>query len=107
MAKFLVLWHVNWSAPWPTDPNKNLELNEMMWTAIDGLRKNGQIEEFGAFPDGTSGYGIAKGEATDVLRGVSMFQPFVVCEVKEIIPFEKQKEVQRSVMKAQIEATKK
>ena len=55
MSKFFVLWRVNWSAPWPTDPSKNPELKEIMWKAIDGLIKKDQIKEFGDFLDGTSG----------------------------------------------------
>ena len=74
MARFLVFWCVNWSAPWPMDPSKNLELNEMMWAGMDGLMKKGEIEQFGAFPDGTSGYAIGKGETTGILRDLSMFQ---------------------------------
>ena len=107
MARFLVLWRMNLSAPLPMDPSKSLELNEKMWAAIDGLMKKGEIEAFGAFPDGTSGYGIGKGETTDLLRDVSMFQPYIICEVHEIIPYEKQKEIMRALFKAQIAATKK
>ena len=107
MARFLVLWRMNPVAPWPTDPSKNLGLNEKMWAAIDGLMKKGEIEEFGVFPDGTSGYGIGKGETTDLYRDVNMFQPYILCEVHEIIPYDKQKEILRALCKAQIAATKK
>ncbi len=107
MARFLVLWHVNWSAPWPTDPSKGLELNERMWAGIDLLIKKGLVEEYGAFPDGASGYAVGKGESTDVFSAVSMFQPYVICEVHEIIPYEKSREVMRGLMKSLIAATKK
>jgi hypothetical protein len=107
LARFLVLWRLNPVAPWPTDPSKYLELNEMMWAGIDGLMKKGEIEEFGAFPDGTSGYGIGKGETADAFRNVCMFMPYVHSDVHEIIPYEKQKEILRGVFRAQIAATKK
>ena len=107
MGRFLVLWRQNPMAPWPTDPSEGLKMNEMMMMAIDDLMKKGEIEEFGFFPDGTSGYGISKGEITDAYRRVSMFQPYITVEVHEIIPFKKGWEISREVMKAQIEARKK
>ena len=106
MARFLVLWHLSPVAPWPTDPSKLLELEEKMWAGMDGLMKKGEIEEFGVFPDGYSGYAIGKGETADLYRNVSMFQPYFVSEVHEIIPYEKQKEIIRAVLKAQIAAMK-
>jgi len=107
VARFLVLWRVNPVAPFPTDPSKYLELEEKMWAGIDGLMKKGEIEQFGVFPDGYSGYAIGKGETVDVFRDVAMFHPYVLSEVHEIIPYEKQKEIIRAILKAQIAAAKK
>jgi hypothetical protein len=106
VARFLVLWRLSPVAPWPTDPSKLLELEEKIWAGIDGLMKKGEIEEFGVFPDGYSGYAIGKGETADLYRNVSMFQPYIVSEVHEIIPYEKHKEIIRAVLKAQIAAMK-
>jgi hypothetical protein len=102
MARFLVLWRVNWKAPWPTDPSKYLELNEKMWAGIDGLMKNGQIEEFGTFPDGESGYTIGKGETADLFASVMAFHPYIRAEVHEIIPYETQKAATRAILEARI-----
>ena len=99
MARFLVLWHMNPVAPWPTDPSKTLELEEKMWAGIDALMQKGEIEEYGVFPDGTSGYVIGKGETADVYRDVCMFQPYILFDVHEIIPYEKHKEIIREVLK--------
>jgi hypothetical protein len=107
MARFLVLWHVNPLAPFPTDPAKNLELNEKLWAIMDGLMKKGEVKDYGMFPDGTSGYCIVEGETTDVLRGAFSFSPYIVPEVHDIISYEKQKETLRALCKAQIAATKK
>jgi hypothetical protein len=104
MARFLVLWRINLVAPWPTDLSKYLELQERMWAGIDALMKKGEIEEFGVFPDGYSGYAIGKGETVDVYRDVTMFQPYILSEVHEIISYEKQKEIVRAHLKAQISA---
>jgi len=103
----LVLWRVNPIAPFPTDPSKALELDEKVWAAIDGLIKKGEVEEFGVFPDGYSGYAIGKGETVDVYRDVTMFHPYFLAEVHEIIPLEKQKEIVRALLKAQIAAAQK
>lgn len=107
MSRFLILWRQNTAAAWPTDPSEGLKMNEMMMDKIEQLMKKGEIEEFGFFPDGSSGYGISKGEASDVFRRVSMFQPFINVEVQEIIPFEKGREISRAVMKEQIEVARK
>jgi hypothetical protein len=89
------------------DPKQSLELNEKMWAMIDGLIKKGEIEEFGVFPDGYTGYVIGKGTAEDFLRNTQPFLPFVISEAHEIIPYEKSKEITRAILKAQIAAMKK
>jgi hypothetical protein len=94
-------------APWPTDPSKLLEMQEKMWAEVDNLLRKGEKEQFGVFPDGTSGFSIVKGEAIDLYRMVSMFQPYCNFETHEIIPYEKSKEVMRAILKAQIAAMKK
>lgn len=106
MARFLVLWHQNPVAPWPTDPSEGLKLNERMMATIADLIKKGEIEEFGFFPDGASGYGISTGETIDAFRRASMFQPYITVEVREIIPFEKGRTISKAVAEAQIVATK-
>jgi len=100
MARFLILWHSNPVAPWPMNPEEYLKLNERMWAGMDNLIKKGEIKEFGYFADGRSGYAIGEGETADTFRNVSMFLPYVQCEVHEIIPYEKGKEIERTLLKA-------
>jgi len=107
MGRFLVLWRLNPLAPWPTDPSKTLELNEKMWASTDSAIKEGKIKEFGSFLDASSGYVIGEGEATDVFASANMFMPYVLFEVHEIIPYEKEKEIVRAICKAQIAAAEK
>ena len=107
MARFISLWHFNPSAPLPPDPSKLLELYEMMFAVMDGMMKKGEIEEWGTFPEGYSGYTIGKGETADLYRNVVMFHPYIVSEVHEIISYEKSKETIRAVLKARIAAMKK
>jgi hypothetical protein len=89
------------------DPVKLLEMQEQYWALMDGMIKKGEIEEFGFFPDACTGYVISKGETADLFRNASMFLPFVINDVHEIIPYEKGKEVIRAMLKAQIAAMKK
>jgi len=103
----LVLWRVNPVAPWPTEPSEHLKLDERMYAAIDESIKKGEIEDFGFFLEGNSGYAIGKGEATDLFRSASMFGPYIFCEIHEIIPYKKGKEITTGLLKAQIEAAKK
>ncbi|MFQ6080607.1 MAG: hypothetical protein ACE5OW_02930 [Candidatus Bathyarchaeia archaeon] len=95
MARFLILWRVNPVAPWPTDPSEHLKLDERMYAAIDDLIKKGEIEDFGFFLEGNSGYAIGKGESTDLFRSVSMFQPYIIFEIHDIIPYEKERKSQQ------------
>jgi hypothetical protein len=89
------------------DPAQLLELYEKMWAMMDGIMKKGEIEEWGFFPDGYTGYVIGKGEAVDFFRNTSMFLPFFCGEAHEIIPHEKGKEIVRAMLKAEIAAMKK
>ena len=107
LTKFLVLWRRRDAAQWPTSPTDYLKLQEMQWAAIDGLLKKGEIKEFGLFLDGVSGYCMGEGDGATVFKDVAMFSHFYDFDVSEIIPFEKGKEILRSVMKAQMEAMKK
>ena len=106
MARFLVLWRRNPVAPWPTDSAEYEKLMERLWIGIDDLIKKGEIKEFGYFLDGTSGYAIGEKESANVFRNVSMFVPYIECEVKESIPYEKAKETLRALMRAQARAAK-
>lgn len=94
-------------APTPTDPSEQLKLNEMMFAGIENLMASGEIEEFGFFADGRSGYAIAKSETIGIFRNVRMFLPYVHCEVPEIIPYKEGKETSIAVLKTMIELTKK
>jgi hypothetical protein len=107
LARFLNLWRLNPVGAWPTDPSKYLELQERMWADIDGLMKKGEIEEFGVFPDGTSGYYIVKGETADLYRNTYGSQCYVLSDVREIIPYEKHKEILGAVLRSRIATAQK
>jgi hypothetical protein len=79
---------------------------EKMFAAMDNLIKTGEVQEFGFFPNATSGYAITSGGSKGQFRGAFSFYPFVDIEVHEIVPYETGKEVIRGVLKAQAEAMK-
>ncbi|MGZ4879636.1 MAG: hypothetical protein ACXV5H_05275 [Halobacteriota archaeon] len=106
MAKFLSLWRINPSGPWPTDPTENAGVYEMLFGAIDALLKKGEMLEFGFFQGATSGYVISTGEAKDSFRRAFSFHPFFEIEGREILSYETGKEVMRAVLKEKIEAMK-
>jgi hypothetical protein len=106
VSKFHMLWRLNLTAPWPTEPQKYLEFQEKLWAVIDDLMKKGLVKDYGIFPDGATGYVIGEGDVLDVYRSVSMFLPYVSSEVHDVISFEKQKEITRALCKAQIAAMK-
>jgi hypothetical protein len=88
------------------DPAEYLKLQEKVWAGLDALTKAGLMKEFGYFADGRSGYSIGEGETADTFRSVSLFSPYIECEVHEIIPYEKGKKIVRDVcaiMKAAVQ----
>ena len=113
MSRFLVLWRTNSAAIplMPTDPSERLKMLEMEYAAIEDLMKKGQIEEFGFFVDtnegGLYGYGLAKGDITEVARSAWMFAPHCLMDIHEIIPYDKGKEIRMELMKAMAEAARK
>ena len=113
MARFLVLWRTNPAAIslTPVDPSERLKMLEMEYAAIEDLMKKGQIEEFSFFADtnegGPYGYGIAKGDITEVARIAWMFAPHCLMEIHEIISYDKGKEIRMELMKAMAEAARK
>ena len=103
MAKYMVLWRVNPSAPWPLDPAASTQLLERVFAAIDEGLKSGLYLEFGYFPNGTSGYVISSGEAKDAFMTAFANYPWWEFEVHEIIDYETGKATARQVLKAQAE----
>jgi hypothetical protein len=106
MAKFLSLWRIGPSAPWPTDPTELAEVYETLFAEIDNMLKEGELLETGFFQGATSGYVLATGEAKDSFKRAFSFYPFFEIEGREIVPYETGKEVMRGVLKAKAEAMK-
>ncbi|MGB8311397.1 MAG: hypothetical protein WCE81_05995 [Halobacteriota archaeon] len=107
MAKYLVLWRLSPTAPWPTDPAEVIKLNEMLFAAADNLIKAGVIKEHGFFLAG-GGYTIYEIESLEAFRVAQMLHPFVeAVKVEEMVPYERGKEIVREAWTAKAEAMKK
>jgi len=97
VARMISFWRLNLAAPMPADPAQLLTMQEQYWAIMDGLIKKGEIEEFGFFPDACTGYVISKGETADYFRNASMFLPFAIKLIHEIIRYHKGKEIARTI----------
>jgi hypothetical protein len=106
MGKYLVLWTLSPTTPWPTDPAEALQLNETLWAGVDDLMKKGEITEMGWFMDTKSGYAIGESDAVTLFTNVNMFSAFFEMTVEEIIPYEVGKQVNRARLKALMAAKK-
>ncbi|MGZ4861740.1 MAG: hypothetical protein ACXV5H_09325 [Halobacteriota archaeon] len=106
MPKYMTIWRLNPSAPWPIDPTEAKQRDEMRFAFLDEGLKSGQLLEVGWFANGTSGYVISSGEdAKGVLAMAFAAHPWFQREVHEIIDYETGKEIERQVLNAQAERT--
>lgn len=103
MAKYLGIWRINGTAL-PSDPAKQMQGIEMILGQIETALKEGQIEEFGFFLNGSSGYAIVNGETADAFGAAISFFPWMESEVHEMVPFETGKEITKQVIKYQTDA---
>ncbi len=105
MTKFLGIWLINGTAL-PPDPSQQAQGIQMIFGQIDAALKEGQIEEFGFFPNGSSGYAILSGETKDAFGAAISFFPWLESEVHEMVPYETGKQMTLEVLKYQMEAMK-
>jgi hypothetical protein len=68
--------------------------------------KKGLVKELGFGLDSVSGYAIAEGETGEVYNAIGMFQPYMLCDVHEVVTLEEGRNLDRARLKAQIEAAK-
>ena len=107
MATYLITCRSNPATPLPTDTNEYSKVMEQVWVGFDEYIKKGIIKDIGFFLDGHwDGYVIVEGEGADILRGNVMFLPYWLTETREIVSYEKTKEMSRELVKARMETTK-
>ena len=98
------MWRMNPNAPRPTDPAESEKLIELLFAATERGIKGGQIIEHGFSLDGMSGYNVRTGESKDVIAESSSVAPWIVVDVREMLPIETAKEAMMGTLKAQAEA---
>jgi hypothetical protein len=100
MTRYLILYKIN-PAIQPKDPKVLLKQTETNMAAADELTKAGIIKEQGGFNPG-EGYMIAEFPSLEeALKLGQRFWPGITMEIREIIPWEKTKEIVLSVLREQ------
>jgi uncharacterized protein YciI len=100
MSKYLILHQVN-AAIQPADPKVALEETEANLAAVDELQKAGIFKEIGTFNPG-EGYIIAEFPSlAEAFKLAQFFWPGVTTDIREIISFEKTKEIVLSSLREQ------
>ena len=90
-------------ATWPADPKVGLKLAEANFAAADEMLKAGIVKEFGTFGPG-DGYMMAEFPSfEEALKLGQRFWPGMTMEIREIISWEKTKEIVLSILKEQAE----
>jgi uncharacterized protein YciI len=101
MPRYLILYKIN-SAIQPVDPKVALEETEANLAAVEELQKAGIFKEVGTFNPG-EGYLIAEFPSTEeAFKLAQRFWPGVLTDIREIIPWEKTKEIILSSLREQV-----
>ena len=102
MSKYLILYKIN-AATQPADPKVALKETEANLAAVDELQKAGIFKEVGTFNPG-EGYLIAELPSLEAaLKLGQRFWPGVITNIREIISWEKTKEIVLSSLREQLE----
>jgi len=101
MSRYLILYKIN-SAIQPVDPKVALKQSEANFAAADELKKAGIFKELGTFNPG-EGYIIAELPSTEeALKLGTRFWPGIITDIREIISWEKTKEIVLSNLREQV-----
>jgi uncharacterized protein YciI len=100
MSRFLILYTIN-SAIQPADPKITLEETEANLAAVDELQKAGIFTEVGTFNPG-EGFIIAEFPSLEeAFKLAQRFWPGVITDIRQIISWEKTKEIVLSTLREQ------
>ncbi len=101
MSRYFISFKVN-SANWPADPKVALAGAEANFAAHDEMLKAGIIKESGAFNPG-EGYIIVELPSFEEAYKLShRMWPGMTMDIREVIPWEKNKEIALSVLREQV-----
>jgi hypothetical protein len=104
MSRYLILYKVN-PATQPADPKEALKQTETNMAAADKLHDASVFKEHGTFNAG-EGYIIAEFPSREEAYKLGQrFWPGIITDTREIISWEKTKEIVLSTLKEQAEKT--
>jgi uncharacterized protein YciI len=105
LPKYLILYKVN-PGTQPADPKEALKQTEMNLAAADELHKAAVFKEQGAFNPG-EGYIIAEFPSKEeAVKLAQRFWPEIITDTREVVSWEKTKEITLSILREKAERTK-
>lgn len=84
MAKFINLWEVE-PSKMPADRNERISIITQQMGMIKKMMAEGKLIDWGIFPGGAAGYGIAEGTASDALKLTMPFAPYIKSHVHPVV----------------------
>ena len=100
MSRFLISFKLN-SALWPVDPKLALKAAETNFAASDEMIKAGVIKDMGSFNPGDGFMIVELPSLEEAYKLSHRFYPHMTVEIREIVSWEKTKEIALSVLREQ------
>jgi len=97
MSKHLILWESDMSRI-PVDPNEQAALHGKHLEITKKMLDEGQMTDWGIFAGGGAGYAISEGTASDSLRNIMPFSPYIKFKVLSVLSLDEVAEVMKSMM---------
>jgi muconolactone delta-isomerase len=96
MAKILNLWEMDYSRM-PADQNERMAMIGKQIEMTKKMLAEGRISDWGLFAGGGAGYGIGPADATEVLKNVMVFVPYVKFQAHPVLSIDEVAQVFKSM----------
>ena len=96
MSKILNLWEMDYSRM-PVNPSERAALLGKQMEMTKKMLDEGRISDWGVFAGGGAGYGIGPGDATEVLKNVMAFVPYVKFQSHPVLSIDEVAVVMKSM----------
>jgi len=96
MSRILNLWEMDYSRM-PVDQNERMAIIGKQIEMTKQMLDEGRISDWGLFAGGGAGYGIGPGDATEVLKNVMVFVPFVKFQSYPVLSMDEVAQVYKSM----------
>ena len=97
MPRILNLWEMDYSRM-PADPNERAAILGKQIEMTKKMLDEGRISDWGVFAGGGAGYGIGPGDASEVLKNVMAFVPYVKFHSHPVLSIDEAAGVLKSMM---------